>query len=611
MTLAWCRNAATAVLAATIAATGALAGTPDPAAPLRVDRLEVCECTSDGAPPTDALWKSIELPHRFEPGDDSELRTSWYRFVLTIEDPAEADLAVYLPKVSMNADLWIGDRLAARIGSMGDPITRHWNTPLLLRVPSVALHEGVNTLVIRVRAADRHNGGLAPFLIGPAGALESIAARSSFWRITFVNMLVAGMFALAFAVMMVWIRRPDRLEYLYFSLGAIGCAIASLNMTVSNPLMDDETWEVIAHIGLHGGVACLALFGWEFAQVGSSMKRRLMTGLVLLDLTALYLLEGTALRVAVSVFSLLIFTAALVAFVPLVRRLQQRPATDFLVFGIAAAFSIGIGAYDFLVVSGFMPYDAPYGLPYVWPVLLGAFAWLIAGDYARTQRELTLLNDELGLRVEAREKALLETHERLRAVERARVSAEERSRVLRDMHDGVGSHLATALRQLESGRSSNGDVASTLRDSLDYLKLSIDAMTVNAGDVNALLAALRYRLAPRLDSAGLQVLWQVEELPIWETDGDEESIRHLQYLLFELLSNIVQHARASRISVDAAVVDDAIEIGITDDGCGVPPGVELKSSTQRASSLGARLDVQTGAWGTCVRIRLPRSRASA
>ena len=47
------------------------------------------------------------------------------------------------------------------------------------------------------------------------------------------------------------------------------------------------------------------------------------------------------------------------------------------------------------------------------------------------------------------------------------------------------------------------EVAATLRESLDHLKLSIDAMNLPRGDINGLLASLRYRLQRRIAQAGM------------------------------------------------------------------------------------------------------------
>jgi hypothetical protein len=81
--------------------------------------------------------------------------------------------------------------------------------------------------------------------------------------------------------------------------------------------------------------------------------------------------------------------------------------------------------------------------------------------------------------------------EQERTVERTRILRDMRD--MRDMRDGVGSHISVAIRPLQSGRASEADVLQTLRDSLDQLKLTIDAMHLPPGDVTALLVNLRHR----------------------------------------------------------------------------------------------------------------------
>ena len=90
----------------------------------------------------------------------------------------------------------------------------------------------------------------------------------------------------------------------------------------------------------------------------------------------------------------------------------------------------------------------------------------------------------------------------------------------------------------------------TLRDSLDQLKLSIDAINLPPGDITALLANLRYRLEPRLRACGIELEWAVEQLaPLARLDAG--AMRQLQFMLFEAISNVMQHARASRLRIEA------------------------------------------------------------
>jgi signal transduction histidine kinase len=173
------------------------------------------------------------------------------------------------------------------------------------------------------------------------------------------------------------------------------------------------------------------------------------------------------------------------------------------------------------------------------------------------------------------------------------------------MHDGVGASLATAVRQLEKGDAAAPDIAATLRESLDHLKLSIDAMNLPAGDVNGLLASLRYRLQPRIESIGLALQWQVDALPQW-VDGTEQSMRHLQFLLLEAISNALQHARASTLTLSARASNGRIEIEVRDDGKGIGAGEGggLQSMRARAQAIGASLAIEAADPGTSVRVSL-------
>src|SRR4029453_1280245 len=135
--------------------------------------------------------------------------------------------------------------------------------------------------------------------------------------------------------------------------------------------------------------------------------------------------------------------------------------------------------------------------------------------------------------------------------------------------------------------------------------LSIDAMNLPSGDVNALLASLRYRLQRRISQAGLTVDWQVDELPHWE-QGTDLAMRHLQFLLLEAISNALQHAQASTLTLSARSVDATIEISVRDDGRGgcVDANAGLQSMRERAHAIGAELTVEDADPGMRVRVRL-------
>jgi signal transduction histidine kinase len=157
---------------------------------------------------------------------------------------------------------------------------------------------------------------------------------------------------------------------------------------------------------------------------------------------------------------------------------------------------------------------------------------------------------------------------------------DERHRLMRDMHDGLGSHLLGALQLARDPTANRARIKDQLEAALDMLKLTVDAMHDVEGDVGSLLGALRYRLGPRLDAGGIQLSWMVQELPCiadWSVDDS----RDLQMIMYEGISNIILHAGATHVTVAAhhEAVSDLVVLRLTDDGCGFVAGSQALNSS--------------------------------
>jgi signal transduction histidine kinase len=184
----------------------------------------------------------------------------------------------------------------------------------------------------------------------------------------------------------------------------------------------------------------------------------------------------------------------------------------------------------------------------------------------------------------------------------------ERASILRDIHDGVGSHISTAIRQLQAGGSSPEEVLRTLHESLDQLKLTIDGINLPPGDIAVLMANLRYRLEPRFKSSNIELQWDVDPMePL--TRLDEKAMRHLQYLVFEALSNVLQHAHASLLRIELRrTAAGGTRLRVIDNGRGFEDervkDRGLRSMRERAAAIGARLSVTSSPGNTVVQVEL-------
>ena len=219
--------------------------------------------------------------------------------------------------------------------------------------------------------------------------------------------------------------------------------------------------------------------------------------------------------------------------------------------------------------------------------------------------------------------AVLDSRKALEHLARSQERMAERGRILRNMHDGVGSHISSAMRQLQVGDDAydahaRSQVLQTLRDGLDQLKLSIDSIHLAPGDVTSLLANMRYRLGPRFVGMGIELQWDVDLLPIC-SQLDASAMSELQFMLFEALSNVLQHARARVLRVEgharmrsacgpAGATGDQVYVRLIDDGCGFDPQSKqrngLATMRERALSIGAQLRISSQPGNTVVEIEL-------
>ncbi len=219
------------------------------------------------------------------------------------------------------------------------------------------------------------------------------------------------------------------------------------------------------------------------------------------------------------------------------------------------------------------------------------------------------LMQTLQARVAQREQELALSYDKLEQLAREQERSQERTRILRDMHDGAGAHISAALRQVEGGHASSPELKQTLQDAQDQLKLSIDAMHLQPGDVSTLLANLRYRLGKRFEKSGINVMWEVEALPPLP-ELDSSAMHQLQSMMFEAFSNVLQHSNASTLRVQAEQVGHQVQISVIDNGRGfdaAQPSRGLASMRERAKAIGALLDIQSQAGQTAVHIWLGKA----
>jgi signal transduction histidine kinase len=190
---------------------------------------------------------------------------------------------------------------------------------------------------------------------------------------------------------------------------------------------------------------------------------------------------------------------------------------------------------------------------------------------------------------------------------------EERRRIRRDLHDGLGPALSGVVFRLESARllvDRDPDAAKS------HLEATVDDVKEVVADVRRLVHDLR---PPALDDRGLVgALSQLAEHQPVPTSLEAEAIGVLPAavevaayrIAAEALTNVSRHSGATSCVVRLVGGTGELMVEVEDDGRGIPAdvqvGVGLLSLRERAEELGGRSSVTCpDSGGTVVRAWLP------
>lgn len=533
-------------------------------------------------------FASFELPFRL----DGAPGTPW---------------GIFIPRAGNVLEVSLNDALLQVYGDLGRGNGPDYaKAPIYVPIPGHLLKAGDNRLQIRIRADGARRAGLSRVTIGPATPVRTELFETVYgWRFTGSVLLSAFSLIVGGIALALWLTQVDadavgrhRREGIYFwaALAEFCWALRVADGVIAEPPLPWPAWGVLMAACYAGWAASAMMFCYHLAGWDHTPRMRwlrwpmagVVAGTVASSSMALFREEPywlTGWLAAEIVFIALFVCAFVVAAV-------RRPNAGRLLVAGAALATLGFGIRDWLVIRLSDAYGETTWVRYS-SVLFGiALLLIVLRRFRAASIEARGSVAALAQRVAQRERELASTFAALEQVARDQARTHERERILRDMHDGVGSHISSAIRQLQSGQASPEELLRTLRDSLDQLKLSIDSIHLPPGDVGALLAALRYRLEPRLAAAGIELEWAVEEVPP-VTRLDAHAMRQLQFLLFEAVSNVMQHAQAKTLRIESHAQAGKVQLRVVDDGRGFDASQVPRALTERAGAVGARLAVES------------------
>ncbi|HEX7737555.1 MAG TPA: sensor histidine kinase, partial [Ktedonobacteraceae bacterium] len=196
---------------------------------------------------------------------------------------------------------------------------------------------------------------------------------------------------------------------------------------------------------------------------------------------------------------------------------------------------------------------------------------------------------------------------------------EERRRLRRDLHDGVGPTLASISQRIDIARhlvsrdpdaaiAQLGNLKTQIKSTIADIRRVVYALRPPALDELGLVSALREYIMQLQGAQSIQISLEAPtDLPELSAAVEVAAYR----IILEALTNVERHACAQTCLVRLELVDGrSLHIAISDDGRGLPDdyraGVGIISMRERAAELGGEWTITTRiSGGTRVSIQLP------
>ncbi len=553
-----------------------------------------------------------------------------YRTTLTAQDAAQRYPAILIVSAHDNALAYVDGALIGGVGRADGPPPAMGRRPQLLRIPSELARPGARLDILVQRAVGF--GHLRPFHIGGYDQLYPSFLMLRLLRadLPFANAVVG-----AFVAFFCFCAAPlFGARALLFSLGALATAWVGQHVGL---LLTTAPWGANANNGVYlvsfmATLLCAVWFFIEWTSVFAQPRSPRHPLLALaLDPWGWRARRWLAYSVGALIAATALFTSWRLSFDPMVGTQDINRVTGLfgivamafcavriIIFYARAGFRhpIEASAFVFVIVAAIadiimVQFFGTYG------VFLGAavafFPLALLVSLAARARGIfeaaTATADKLNGLVALREREIRATLAEIQRRERSEMLVEERSRIMRDMHDGIGGQLIGLILQARSGKLSDHALVGGLEQSLDDLRMVVDSLEQGEGSLTGALGAFRARIEPRCEAADAALVWAIEDVGDTPDIGPDKTLQ-IYRILQEACTNALKHGAPKRLSVSLQRISPSlVEIALADDGKGfdaamVSSGRGIANMRTRAQRLGAALDVTSSPNGSRVALTL-------
>ncbi|WP_189355907.1 sensor histidine kinase [Undibacterium squillarum] len=566
------------------------------AAPVKILQAEIAEGQYSQANAATGQWQTVSLSDVWRRKTPCRDHIWTYRVPLSVfPDPQDRTLLIY--RAGNRLRLLLNDQQFAEAGNFLNPDTDVSNHAMMFRLPTTEQSANATMLYIQVAGDCRRYSGLSQML---AGKFTDIAPLYQQKVDTFIWSTVA---IVVVCSILCFVSLSASLLYRSFNalLFGITCGFWALRAwlwSMHELPLPYAIWFFLIDLSFGVWMSLICILAMRINQIRYRWLEAAQWISLVFFLGSSVALAFGAPPVYKALGIDLVVVAGTGALISIMIQAFRTPSPGNIAVSLAGFVMLVLGVYDHWNVwmtDAADAYQRFYFTPLIVLFFILAVGIVLNLQYMRAMRSDAQYQKVLEVEV-SRQRAILEQHHQALA-QQARQEAVtlERERIMKDMHDGLGSQLVSLMSLVQTAPQQKTEIEHELQEALDTLRATIDTLSPSGEDLTTILAQFRFRHESRFKRAGIQLNWRVK--PFSSTAWSSNNLIQFEQMIREIFTNIIKHAGASQIWVDAGTNTEDNFLFIQDNGTGFDAsarvGRGLKNLHQRASELGIRLRIDS------------------
>ena len=556
-------------------------------------------------------------PPDFRPGEvqqrqlpDNWLRSmhgfsgsGWYQVHIPRQQQHGHVWGIFIPRANMNVAVFLNGHEIGHSGHFYEPVSRNWARPLYYTIPAGMLSADDNILHIHLKSYRDEAGGLSELLLGDQDVLLPLYQLRDFIQIDLAKVtFFINLFAGILTLLLWYLRRTDTV-CAWFTVICFSSAVFILNNFLIEIPVSRNLWHFFVYVSIGWFACALLMFTLHFLKRHKPAYQRALLVYMLISSIAILTLQNIFVAMLWHIGSLAM--AAYACIVLFRSWLRSNESTELVLF-IAMLATLTLGFHDWYTRLTFQQFSSPVLMHLGPPMMLMAISWILVIRFVRIMKLNERHHAELVSRVKETERKLNREHQRVQSLLQQEAKVEERNRIMRDLHDGLGSHLMSAhsiaqIKQMDQG------IQQALNDALFCLRTSIDTLASQDGDMSDLLGTLRYRMEPQLAACNIRLSWHMDDISDYAYPAEHKL--HIVRVMQEAITNVIKHAVASRLFISIKAQENgSMHLSVRDNGCGISgnkEGYGLGNMRERIEEVGGNMRISSSSEGTCLLFMLP------